>query len=205
MNTQERFAENLRRLRKNQKPEMTQEALAKVSGISITTLQNYERCAGNPTLANIEAIANALHVSIGELLGEDEQTSVRIQTYADLFDVLTQLQNLCLESGYYVNGESMDVTGKVSIECIKEESDSELIDYKEESDTDLMDYFVDYITCIRIEDKYLYDFMSSYQKANALVGCATDIEEIAMLQEMRDAWKKRQIEKNRDRQIYIPF
>ena len=80
MNTQERFAENLRRLRKNQKPEMTQEALAKVSGISITTLQNYERCAGNPTLANIEAIANALHVSIGELLGEDVQKPVRMDT-----------------------------------------------------------------------------------------------------------------------------
>lgn len=199
MNTQERFAENLRRLRKNQKPEMTQEALAKVSGISITTLQNYERCAGNPTLANIEAIANALHVSIGELLGEDVQKPVRMETYADLFSVMMQLPSMKLDAGRFINGESSGY-GNIEICC----------DIRQDQHPDTLDRIETYQINITCEDKHLFDFISAYQKINEMLDGVTDDRTRKTLQDMRIAWENCQIEQNRSRRIHftdddIPF
>lgn len=63
----ERFAKNLKLLR-NEKG-MTQEELAKKAGVSSCTIVSYERMSRMPTLQSASRIANALGVSIGDMVG----------------------------------------------------------------------------------------------------------------------------------------
>lgn len=61
-----RLAVNLERLRKGRG--MTQAGLAAHSGIPRSTIANLESGSGNPSLANLAALAGSLQVSIEELL-----------------------------------------------------------------------------------------------------------------------------------------
>lgn len=64
-----RFSHRLRKLRTE--AEITQEELARKSGISVKYIQNLESSdPKNPTLETLEKIAKALDVTIANLLGE---------------------------------------------------------------------------------------------------------------------------------------
>ena len=55
---------------------MTQEQLAEGADISLKHLGEIERGRGNPTLATLEALAKALHVTLSDLiaLGDERQS-----------------------------------------------------------------------------------------------------------------------------------
>lgn len=62
------LAENIRKIRKKQG--LTQERLARLAGISNNTLVKIEiGMAKEPTITTMAKIADALHVSIDELVG----------------------------------------------------------------------------------------------------------------------------------------
>ena len=66
MDVQHRLAANLRRLR--QERELSQEALADEAGIHRTYVSDLERAARNPTIRVVETLADALGVTVSELL-----------------------------------------------------------------------------------------------------------------------------------------
>lgn len=51
---------------------MTQEALSRASGIHRVTIAKYETGASSPRLSNLEKLAEALGVTVSELLGEEK-------------------------------------------------------------------------------------------------------------------------------------
>lgn len=54
--------------------EMTQKEVAKESGLTAPFLSKLERGEGNPTLNTLEKIADALSISVSELLAQAEST-----------------------------------------------------------------------------------------------------------------------------------
>ena len=66
MDVQHRLAANLRRLRHER--ELSQEAFADEAGIHRTYVSDLERAARNPTIRVVETLANALGVTVSELL-----------------------------------------------------------------------------------------------------------------------------------------
>ncbi|WP_236833828.1 helix-turn-helix domain-containing protein [Blastococcus sp. KM273129] len=48
--------------------DLTQEALAQASGVGTEHVQRIERGAGNPTVATLYALSDALHIPIANLL-----------------------------------------------------------------------------------------------------------------------------------------
>ena len=67
-----RFGATLRSLRNRQ--QLTQEQLAERSGLSYKFIGEVERGAGNPTLETIAQLAEALGVTMGDLVGGSERT-----------------------------------------------------------------------------------------------------------------------------------
>ncbi|MGZ3477009.1 MAG: helix-turn-helix domain-containing protein, partial [Polyangiales bacterium] len=67
------LAQNLRQLRLARG--LTQEQLAKVSGVPRPTWAHLESGAGNPTLAVLMRVAGALQVSIEELISPPKATA----------------------------------------------------------------------------------------------------------------------------------
>lgn len=61
-----KLGENLKRLRAKKK--LSQGALARILDVDKGYISNIENGKKNPTLATIERLANALHVSVDELL-----------------------------------------------------------------------------------------------------------------------------------------
>ena len=51
---------------------MTQEALSRASGIHRVTIAKYETGTSSPRLSNLEKLAEALGVTVSELLGEEK-------------------------------------------------------------------------------------------------------------------------------------
>lgn len=70
------FSENLRRLRIEH--ELTQEDLAKRSGVSARMIQNYELGAFQPRMGTAEKLASALEISVNDLLGVDGMAAAEI-------------------------------------------------------------------------------------------------------------------------------
>lgn len=62
-----KFSERLKKLREENN--MTQEQLAKVSGVSSRTIQRYECGTSHPRLDAAEKLAKALNISVDQLLG----------------------------------------------------------------------------------------------------------------------------------------
>ena len=62
-----RLAENLRRIRKERCYKL--ETLAEVSGISVSSLRNYEKARTIPNSMQLRSLAKALKVDFNELLG----------------------------------------------------------------------------------------------------------------------------------------
>jgi transcriptional regulator with XRE-family HTH domain len=69
------FAQNLIRFRKERG--LSQQELAEKSGLSQRMIVYYESEAGNPPINKIEAIAEALHVNVSDLLGEKKPTKIQ--------------------------------------------------------------------------------------------------------------------------------
>ena len=63
-----RFAERLRKLREKKK--LSVEELAEASGISRTTLYNWEQGRSQPLIGQLPQLADALGLKIGKLLPE---------------------------------------------------------------------------------------------------------------------------------------
>ena len=63
-----KFSDRLKGLR--EKNDMTQEQLAKVSGVSPRTIQRYECGTSRPRLDAAEKLAKALNISVDQLLGD---------------------------------------------------------------------------------------------------------------------------------------
>jgi transcriptional regulator with XRE-family HTH domain len=64
------LAQNIKKLRK--KHEISQEELARKAGITYSTLIKVESGANdNPTIKTVKKIANALNVSLDELIGRE--------------------------------------------------------------------------------------------------------------------------------------
>ncbi len=65
------FASNMKRIRLEKK--LTQEALAEGAGLHPNYISSVERAERNISIGNIERIAHALGVTMGELLSEPEK------------------------------------------------------------------------------------------------------------------------------------
>ena len=70
------FSENLRKLRIEH--ELTQEDLAKKSGVSSRMIQNYELGVFQPRMSTAEKLAVALEISVNELLGTEGMAAAEI-------------------------------------------------------------------------------------------------------------------------------
>ena len=70
------FSENLRRLRIER--ELTQEDLAKKSGVSARMIQNYELGTSQPRMGTAEKLATALEISVNDLLGVEGMAAAEI-------------------------------------------------------------------------------------------------------------------------------
>ncbi len=68
MTTQKRLAMKIKRLRAEQG--LTQEALAKKTGLTRVHLARLESGNHDPTLGTLQKLAKALKVTVGELVGE---------------------------------------------------------------------------------------------------------------------------------------
>ena len=66
-----KFSDRLKGLR--EKNDMTQEQLAKVSGVSPRTIQRYECGTSRPRLDAAEKLAKALNISVHEWNGKDRK------------------------------------------------------------------------------------------------------------------------------------
>ena len=67
------ISQNVRRIRKAK--ELSQDRLAKLAGITLTTLVKIESGANdNPTLKTLKKIANALEVPVNDLLEDESET-----------------------------------------------------------------------------------------------------------------------------------
>lgn len=79
---------------------MTQEQLAEGADISLKHLGEIERGRGNPTLATLEALAKALHVTLSDLIAfeYDQQpldtSSIEIHALVEKQDKATKQQML---------------------------------------------------------------------------------------------------------------
>ena len=66
------ISENVRRIRKAR--ELSQDKLAKLAGITLTTLVKIESGANdNPTIKTLKKIASALEVPVNELLQDESE------------------------------------------------------------------------------------------------------------------------------------
>ena len=64
------ISENVRRIRKNK--DLSQDKLAKLAGITLTTLVKIESGTNdNPTIKTLKKIAEALEVTVNDLLAEE--------------------------------------------------------------------------------------------------------------------------------------
>ena len=64
------ISENVRRIRKNK--DLSQDKLAKIAGITLTTLVKIESGTNdNPTIKTLKKIADALEVTVNDLLEEE--------------------------------------------------------------------------------------------------------------------------------------
>ena len=70
------FSENLRKLRIEH--ELTQEELAKKSGVSARMIQNYELGVFQPRMGTAEKLATALEISVNDLLGVEGMAAAEI-------------------------------------------------------------------------------------------------------------------------------
>lgn len=70
------FSENLRKLRIER--ELTQEDLAKKSGVSARMIQNYEIGTSQPRMGTAEKLAAALEISVNDLLGAEGMAAAEI-------------------------------------------------------------------------------------------------------------------------------
>lgn len=79
---------------------MTQEKLSEKADISLKHLGEIERGRGNPTLATLEVLAKALHVSLPELMPVEDEgkvvdpTTVEIRALVDNADKTSRIQIL---------------------------------------------------------------------------------------------------------------
>jgi transcriptional regulator with XRE-family HTH domain len=72
---QTNFSKNLIKYRKERN--LTQEELAKLSGLTRRKIGYYEKEANKPPIDNVEAIAKALNVTISDLIGTNETTDIQ--------------------------------------------------------------------------------------------------------------------------------
>ena len=63
------ISENIKRLRKENG--YTQQGLAKVSGLSVATIQGYEQGKYKPKIDSLKKLSKTLHCDISDILGED--------------------------------------------------------------------------------------------------------------------------------------
>ena len=192
MNISEVFAEKLKAYRKEKN--LTQEELFEKSDVAINTIRSYEQGKGNPTLNTIALLANALGVTIGQLCGEDKpEKNLKIETYADLICVLSQLSDLDLASGTFCNGTPA-TSGTADIECNNEVS----FPY----DGDICE---EYTVKITFADKTLYDFFSTYKKMLEMINSESDPLGKETLQSMKNAWLETQMRNKKDDWLVAPF
>lgn len=74
---------------KRQAAQLTQEQLAQRSGVATVTIRQYETGKRQPRLEQLQSIANALEVPIGELLGMSD-----VDAFIAEFDEKTQAEFL---------------------------------------------------------------------------------------------------------------
>ena len=90
------FSRNLIRFRKERK--LTQEELASKTGLSKRMIAYYETKAVKPPVDKIDTIAKALNVSINDLLGKQEPTSIQNEFINIDSRTLKKLKNILLLS-----------------------------------------------------------------------------------------------------------
>ena len=98
-----KFSDRLKELR--EKNDMTQEQLAKVSGVSPRTIQRYECGTSRPRLDAAEKLAKALNIPVDQLLGTD---GMLVAQAAEQYDArgAKQAQQLTDEvTGLFTGGE----------------------------------------------------------------------------------------------------
>ena len=83
------LAEQIKIHRKKLK--ISQEELSENTGISLTLIKDIERMKANPTMGNLIKIADALEVSVAELLDVDNDLDDPEEVLEDILEDLKQL------------------------------------------------------------------------------------------------------------------
>lgn len=113
-----KFSDRLKGLR--EKNDMTQEQLAKVSGVSPRTIQRYECGTSRPRLDAAEKLAKALNISVDQLLGTD---GMLVAQAAEQYGArgAKQAQQLTDEvTGLFAGGELADEDMREMVDAIQE-------------------------------------------------------------------------------------
>ena len=77
---------------------LTQQQLADMAGVPRATLANMESDGGNPTITTVIKIANALGVTVGDLV---EKTQLTVATLVERKD----MQSMRLDDGRFVSSQ----------------------------------------------------------------------------------------------------
>ena len=112
-------AENIKRIRKEK--HLTQKQLGEKCGMSESTLRQYEIGYRNPKIQTIKRIADALGVSLGELIGNDYE-SVSSDPYflsslkpERAVEILENMYDTWEKAGFSANNPPKDETDKQKI------------------------------------------------------------------------------------------
>lgn len=88
-------------LRERQKNKLTQEELASKLGVSAQAVSNWER-GGYPDIVLLPQIANFFHITVDELIGNDEATrQADIESFKKRYGVHSSPDSLALAKEYY--------------------------------------------------------------------------------------------------------
>lgn len=105
------FSTNLKHLRKNIQPKATQEKMAELLGVSISTYGSYEEGRAEPRLENLQKLTNFFGVTIEALLNQD----LSLQT-------ATSGSTIKAGPGPTILATTLDTHGKDNIEWVAQKA-----------------------------------------------------------------------------------
>ena len=102
---------------KNKRKEfnITQREMATKLDLSYSAYSNYENGYSEPPAEVIDKFCNYLNISIADLLGFSSKTYPKIKTYADLFSIFFQLEEMHIPISYEFYSEPEPISKKTRL------------------------------------------------------------------------------------------
>lgn len=129
------IGDNLKKIRKNKK--MTQEDFGKLVGLSTNTVQRYELGKRQPTIETINKIAEALGVSINELIDSDydkskyELEKSLLEGSSNISNLVTSFENAAKEESIKAFRNLIDILDWKEFRNINDDDIYEVINSEE--------------------------------------------------------------------------